>query len=279
MFAMHPKQEEQEFLKNYHLEDYPRPSVTADIAVFSLHNEKQPGYRREPEKKLCILLIQRGNQPFQDCWALPGGFFQPGETVEACAGRELKEETCADVNLLRHIGIFSQPERDPRGWIISNAFLSVLSEEKLRNMEIQGADDASCAKWFDIDISECNGSYILKLGNGDTHLTAELQLKKNPFDMPEFEIIENGGLAFDHAKIIASALMHLRSEAEEFRLIFDFLPEMFTLTALQKVQETVTGNPVLTANFRRKIASCVDGTQEFTEGAGHRPARLYRRKK
>ncbi|MBE6877383.1 MAG: NUDIX hydrolase [Ruminococcus sp.] len=276
---MHSHQEEQEFLKNYRLEDYPRPSVTADIAVFSLHNKIQPGYRKEPEKKLCLLLIQRGNQPFKDCWALPGGFLQPGETVEVCAGRELKEETCADVNLLRHIGIFSQPERDPRGWIISNAFLSVLSEEKLQNMEIQGADDASCAKWFDINISEINGSFILKLENDDISIKSKLQLKKNQFDMPEFEITENGGLAFDHAKIIISALMYLRNEAEEFRLIFDFLPEKFTLTELQKTQEAITGTPVLTANFRRKIASCVVETKDFTEGAGHRPARRYCRKK
>ncbi|MBR1555665.1 MAG: NUDIX hydrolase, partial [Oscillospiraceae bacterium] len=173
---MHPHQDEQEFLKNYRLEDYPRPSVTADIAVFSLHNEEQAGYRREPEKKLCLLLIQRGNQPFKDCWALPGGFLQPDETVEVCAGRELKEETCADVNLLRHIGIFSQPKRDPRGWIISNAFLSVLSEEKLRNMEIQGADDASCAKWFDIEFTKTNDAYFLKLENGDISLKTKLKL-------------------------------------------------------------------------------------------------------
>ena len=183
------------------------------------------------------------------------------------------------MNLLRHIGIFSQPKRDPRGWIISNAFLSVLSEEKLRNMEIQGADDASCAKWFDIEFTKTNDAYFLKLENGDISLKTKLKLNQNQFGMPEFEIIENGGLAFDHAKIIASALMYLRNEAEEFRLIFDFLPEQFTLTELQKVQETVTDKFVLTANFRRKIASLVSETEDFTEGAGHRPARLYRRKK
>ncbi|MBR0485323.1 MAG: NUDIX hydrolase [Oscillospiraceae bacterium] len=276
---MQSNQEEKEFLKSYRLEDYPRPSVTADIAVFSLHNQEQAGYRKEPEKKLCLLLIQRGNQPFKDCWALPGGFLQPDETVEVCAGRELKEETCADVTLLRHIGIFSQPQRDPRGWIVSNAFLSVLSEEKLRNMEIQGADDASCAKWFDVGFLQNQDKYILTLRNGSVSLKTELQLKKNQFDMPEFEILENGGLAFDHAKIIASALMYLRNEAQEFRLIFDFLPEQFTLAELQKVQEAVTDKSALTANFRRKIASCVAETQEFTKGAGHRPARLYQRRK
>ncbi len=268
---MHP--EEHEFLKNYRLEDYPRPSVTADIAVFSLHQEELPGYRREPEKKLCILLIQRGNPPFKDCWALPGGFLQPGETVETCAGRELQEETGAEVRLLRHIGIFSQPERDPRGWIISNAFLSVLNQEKLSQMEIQGADDAACAKWFDIEFTQ----NVLTLRSGEIVLTARVKEIRNQFDMPEFEILESGGLAFDHAKIIALALRYLRQEAREFRLIFDFLPETFTLTELQKTQEAVTGEPTLPANFRRKISDRVAGTEDFTEGAGHRPARLYRK--
>ncbi len=271
-------QEEKNFLQHYRLEDYPRPSVTTDIAVFGLHQEIIPGYRREPGKKLCILLIRRGMPPFKDCWALPGGFLRPSETVELCAGRELKEETNAEVRLLRHIGIFSQPGRDPRGWIISNAFLSVLSEEKLASMEIQGADDAACAKWFDLEFQNIQGKTVLTLRSEEILLSAEVKKITNAFAMPEFEIIENNGLAFDHAKIIASALDYLRSEVKDFRLIFDFLPEQFTLTELQKVQEAVTEEPVLSANFRRKISYYVAETDLFTEGAGHRPARLYTKK-
>lgn len=270
-------QEEKAFLSSYHLEDYPRPSVTSDIAVFSLRNGIQSSYRHEPMKKLCILLIKRGNPPYQDCWALPGGFLQPGETMEECAGRELREETGADVHLLRHIGIFSEPERDPRGWIISNAFLSVLSEGKRQKMKIQGGDDAVSAVWFDVEFSHIGGRDILMLEHEEIILSAELEAIRNPFDMCEFRITENHGLAFDHAKMIASAVTCLRKEAERFQLIFDFLPDTFTLTELQKVQEAVTGQPTLAANFRRKAADYVAETDELTQGAGHRPARLYRR--
>ena len=70
----------------------------------------------------------------------------------------------------------------------------------------------------------------------------------------------------------------LRSGAREFEHIFDFLPETFTLTQLQKVQETIMNISVLPANFRRKIAAYVEETDAFTQGAGHRPAKLYRRK-
>ncbi len=271
-------QEEQEFLKKYRLEDYPRPSVTTDIAVFSLHSKIQAGYRREPDKKLCILLIKRGNPPFRDCWALPGGFLQPDETVETCAARELKEETCADVHLLRHIGIFSQPERDPRGWIVSNAFLSVLNQENLKNMEIQAGDDAACVRWFNIAFQDSGQYNILTLESEKTTISAKLKKIRNSFGMYEFEIIENNGLAFDHAKVIASAMTYLRQSSEQFDLLFDFLPEQFTLADVQKVQEAITGEPALTANFRRKLTPYVVETDTFTKGAGHRPARLYERK-
>ena len=123
-----------------------------------------------------------------------------------------------------------------------------------------------------------NKTEILTLESGDLTLKAELKKKKNQFAMWEYEILENGGLAFDHAKIIVSALTYLRQAAEQFDLLFDFLPEQFTLTELQKVQEAITAVPALTANFRRKISDYVTETEKFTSGAGHRPARLYQRK-
>lgn len=96
--------------------------------------------------------------------------------------------------------------------------------------------------------------------------------------MSSFVASDNGGLAFDHAEIIAKALTALRSCAKDFEMIFDFLPEKFTLTELQNVQETVMNISVLPANFRRKVSGLVTETDEYTEGAGHRPAKLYRRR-
>ena len=74
-------------------------------------------------------------------------------------------------------------------------------------------------------------------------------------------------------------LHDLKKEVEDFDVTFDFLPEKFTLASLQKVQETLTGSSLLTANFRRKVADLVQETDEYTGGAGHRPARLFMRKK
>ncbi|HNX39485.1 MAG TPA: NUDIX hydrolase [Methanothrix sp.] len=71
-----------------------------------------------------IVLIRRYNPPFQGCYALPGGFVEVGETVEAAAVREAREETGLEIELAGLIGIYSDPARDPRGHVVSAAFLA-----------------------------------------------------------------------------------------------------------------------------------------------------------
>lgn len=71
-----------------------------------------------------IVLIKRKNPPFQDKFALPGGFIEVGETVEEAAAREAKEETGLDIKIHTLVGVYSEPTRDPRGHIISICFLA-----------------------------------------------------------------------------------------------------------------------------------------------------------
>ena len=138
---------EKEFLANYNLSDYERPSVTADVCAFMIRSEDKTDYRRNPESKLQLLLIKRGGHPYKDMWALPGGFLQKDETIEECALREIKEETNVLPVSIMPVGIFSKPERDPRGWIISSAYVSIISEEAVKQV---GMDDASDAQWFSV---------------------------------------------------------------------------------------------------------------------------------
>ena len=270
------KSDEVLFLSAYNINDYDRPSVATDIAVFSMPEEKSDSHRKDGEHKLSLLLIKRGEHPFMNKWALPGGFLRSDETVEECARREVKEETNFSPVSLMPIGVFSNPDRDPRGRIISNAFVSVVSEEETK---IMGGDDALYARWFDVKLNYVdNGCVELELTNGDDVLKAKLTEKGNTFGKPIYEVAENEGLAFDHAKIIATAIAVMRNEADNFTITFDFLPEKFTLASLQRVQEILTGIELLTPNFRRKIADLVEETDEYTEGVGHRPARLFKRK-
>ena len=268
---------EKEFLSNYHLTDYERPSVTADVAAFMIRTGEKESYRKNPENQLLLLLIQRGGHPYKGMWALPGGFLQSGETVEECALREIFEETNVQPVSIMPVGVFSKPGRDPRGWIISNAYASIISEESVRQ---SGGDDASDAQWFAVSFT-CteNGEYRLTLTYKDTVLNAVLAEEKTHFGRTSFRIIDSGGLAFDHAAMIASALAALRAEAKNYEAVFDFLPETFTLTAMQKVQETIMNVSVLPANFRRMVSGYVEETDEYVRGEGHRPAKLYRRKR
>ena len=269
-------QSEKEFLNQYRMEDYDRPSVTTDVAAFMMRKEESDGFRKDPSPKLSILLVKRGGHPFKDHWALPGGFYQKGETVEECALREIEEETSVKPVSLFPIGVFSDVGRDPRGWIISNAFVCIISEEEVNTV---GGDDASDARWFDVWFDRDEGGKCrLELTCGDIKVTSSLIEKERRFGRTQFETLDNGSFAFDHAKIVATALSSLRDHAKNFDLIFDFLPELFTLTALQRVQETIMNISILPANFRRKVADYVEETDIYETGAGHRPAKLYRRR-
>jgi 8-oxo-dGTP diphosphatase len=89
-----------------------------------------------------LLLIRRKYPPFQGNYALPGGFVDIGETVEAACRRELREETGVEAGALRLIGVYSDPDRDPRGHTCSVAFLTRVSQS-----EATAGDDAAAAEW------------------------------------------------------------------------------------------------------------------------------------
>lgn len=108
--------------------------VTVDVLVINnLTNE--------------ILLIKRGNEPFKDCWALPGGFVDENEDLEQAARRELFEETNIEAGEMAQIGAFGKPNRDPRGHMISVAYKTVLIDNQI----IKAKDDAKEVKWFNIN--------------------------------------------------------------------------------------------------------------------------------
>ena len=85
-----------------------------------------------------VVLIRRGNDPFEGRWALPGGFVEVGETLEEAAYREAAEETGLAVEVARLVGVYSDPERDPRGHNVSVAFLA-----RVLGGDLVAATDAS----------------------------------------------------------------------------------------------------------------------------------------
>lgn len=269
---------EEQYLSSYVQEKYERPSVAADIVAITIREEESGNYRKTPERRLSLLLIKRGSHPFQNCWALPGGFLRQGESMEACALRELKEETGVDRVTLMPLECFSEPGRDPRGWIISNAYISVASCERY---DLASGSDAIGAAWFDVSYrltDEADRRYQLSLRGGGQSIEAVLRERCCQFGRIELELLSSDGIAFDHAKIIASAIHRLRREIQNHEIAFEFVPESFTLFQLQQVYEIILDEPLVAPNFRRKISEYVVPTEDCTAGAGHRPAKLFRKR-
>ncbi len=281
---------EQEFLAVYKPGDYPRPSVAADMVIFTVTDEDEENYRKLPEKELRLLLIRRGGHPYLGCWALPGGFVRPTETTEQAAVRELKEETGVDQVYLEQLYTFSQPGRDPRTWVMSCSYMALVDSSR---MNIQAGDDADDAAWFKLTCrlrkrrgpDDGQGSrphdrgreiWEITLSHQDILLRALLE-KSEKASFTECVILENEGLAFDHARIIAYGLERLRGKLQYTDLAFHLVPEYFTLRQLQQVYEVVLDRALPTAAFRRKVAAMVKETSACTENEGHRPSRLYQR--
>lgn len=117
--------------------EYPRPSLTADCAIFGFDG-----------RNLKILLIERGVEPYEGYWALPGGFMKMDETIEECAARELREETGVSDIYIEQFGCFSEVGRDPRGRVVTVAFIALVRPS---DYHVCGGDDARLAAWFDAD--------------------------------------------------------------------------------------------------------------------------------
>lgn len=118
---------------------YPRPSVAADLVIFTVH-----------QRDLWALLVRRGVAPFQGMWALPGGFVRINEPLDMAARRELAEETglTGDDVYLEQLYTFGAPDRDPRMRVISVAYFALIRNGVMR--PLRAATDAAAVRWFSV---------------------------------------------------------------------------------------------------------------------------------
>jgi 8-oxo-dGTP diphosphatase len=211
--------------------EHPIFYVTVDVVLLTIRQEA-----------LCALVVERGGEPFKGMWALPGGFVEPGEGLHDAATRELEEETGlrGEVRRLEQLGSYGDPGRDPRGRVVSVAWLAVVPE----GAEPAAGSDAAQVAWRPV-----------------SHLLREERL------------------AFDHSTILADGVERARAKLEYTALATAFVDPRFTVADLRRVYEVVWGVALDPGNFHRKVTSAgfVEPTGESVQRGPGRPAALYRR--
>jgi 8-oxo-dGTP diphosphatase len=216
-------------------EEWRAPSVllTVDLVILTIR-----------DASLHVLLVERGVEPYAAMMALPGGFLRDeAEPIPAAARRELYEETGLDADTLHleEFGVHGDPGRDPRGRVVSVAYLAIMP----RLPDPVAGTDAADARWV----------------RADDVLTGRLRL------------------AFDHQRIVADGVERARRKLENSALATAFCNAVFTIAELQQVYEAVWGIPLDPRNFYRKIRSTrefvVPADAAKRTGNG-RPARVFR---
>jgi len=212
---------------------FPAFAVTVDVVILTMS-----------AGMLHVLLVRRGEEPFEGMWAIPGGFKRPTETLDEAAKRELREETGVDAaSLLAQFAAYGDPGRDPRMNVVTISYLAVLRDV--------GAIEAGT------DAADAALTPVSDVLNG------KLQL------------------AFDHQRIVRDAMERVRVELEASSVATAFVGQTFTMAELRSVYEAIWGVQLDAANFRRSILAeegwvVPTGRRARPGSAGGRPAELYR---
>ena len=266
---------EEEFLKNYDSSSYEKLSMTADILIFSVSSKDSNNYRKTDKKMMSVLLVKRDDYPYKGKWCLPGGFLDPKkETLEECAKRVLKRETNLEDIYLDQLFTFDSVNRDPRMRIVSTAYVALIDKNELKQ-------DVKNASWFDITLmEEKDGVIFLVLDNGEETISLQVNkvLRNKITDRYDYVSKSNNMIAFDHDIVIISGIEKIKEKVNSSDIVFNMMPEYFTLGDLQQVYEVLLGKKLLDAPFRRIIASKVEKTNKMKTGEGHRPSYLFKYK-
>ena len=226
---------ERAWLASYDPTGFPPFAVTVDMVLLTVR-----------EGRFSVLLVERDTHPFRGFAALPGGFVQPDEDLEAAAVRRLEQETGVrrDAAYVEQLGAFGDPSRDPRMRVVSVAYLVFAPDLPAPR---PGAGTKSVA-WVPVDQ------------------------------------VEPARLGFDHDRVLAAGVERARSKLEYTPLAAAFCEPEFTVAELRRVYEAVWGRALDPRNFHRKVTGTpgflVPVGREAPVGPdGGRPAALYRRGK
>lgn len=224
------------------LAQFARPSLAVDAIALSID-----------EGRLHCLLMRRDDAALTGGdWALPGAFVHEGQPLEEALDRAAQVKAGLGDLHLEQLATYGAPGRDPRGHVVSVAYLALAPHRALLD-RVAGRDGLCLAP---LQAAGADGDPVQALDAGGAPLR----------------------LAFDHAAILGDAIRRLRGKIDYSPIGFAFLPPRFTLRAVQQVHEAILGQPLTKPAFRRKLLDrhALVATGEHESGGAFRPAELYR---
>lgn len=276
---------------------YIQSSNTVDMVIFSAIDGEDKDPRRLPDKVLQILLVKKKkdllttneDESQQAKWALPGGFVNYEESIDEAAVRELKAETNLENVYMEQLYTWGRVYPDLRRRVISTSYMALVDRKKFT---VKSGKDAEDVRWFNVyskvigkTKSPTIDGYVLEktfeivVENEDISIKDHVVVKttvEGHISKTENTYVENkNGLAFDHAKVIQYALDRMKNKVMYTDIAFSLMPELFTLTELQKVYEVLYSRELADAYFRKKVKRMLTKTTLLSEGKRFRPSKLY----
>lgn len=247
-------------------------AYTTDLLIFGIDSRENDNLRSLPKKYFSILLVKRNKEPFINKWCLPGGYVNSDETSKEASLRILKKETALSNVYMQQVGVYDSINRDPRGRIVSSSYMALIDRTVLK----QELDSNAC--WFDIEVVEKDNTINVKLVNNNEEIYYEV--KKITIDKKtmeyDYEIIRKSDLAFDHDEIIIKGIMDLRHKVDSTDIVFNLMPDEFTIGQLKQVYSLLLGRELVNSAFRRVIGPKIVDTGKMIRTGGHRPSSVFR---
>ena len=242
-----------------------------DLLIFAIDDKKNDNCRELSKKKLSILLVKRNKEPFKNKWCLPGGFIFDDETSLIGAKRILKKETNLESFYLEQLKTFDDIDRDPRARVVSTAYISLVDKKMIKDSLLPEAE------WFSLETMEDKNNIKILLTNDSESININLiktmiNEKSNQYD---YKLI-NSDLAFDHGLIINDGINDLRKKAKNSDIIFNMMPDKFTIGELKQVYEIILNKELINSAFRRVIGTKIEPTNEIIKNGGHRPPQYFK---
>lgn len=249
-------------------------AFSTDLLIFSVSKGEAKTCRTLSDKYFSILLVKRTKEPYKGKWCLPGGFVKQDETLDMAANRVLAKETNLHNIYKEQLFTFSDLLRDPRTRVISTAYMALIDRERITD-EI--SEEAS---WFNIHLEENNDLVNVVLENETEQISFSINrhIEDKTTNKYKYETNHNDDIAFDHSLIIMTGLDRMKNKVQDTDIIFNLMPEYFTLGELQQIYEVILDKKLLDPAFRRIIADKVIKTDKKIKTGGHRPSVMYRYK-